>query len=208
MQPCFLTLEGIDFSGKSTQCRRIIRWFEEHGFPHLLVREPGGTSVSEAIRGLLLDPAHAGMTPGAELFLFSAARAQLVTERIRPALESGVSVIADRFFDSTTAYQGYGRGLDLDAIFRIHALATGGLEPDLTLCYDIPWEVSAERRRMRGGTLDRMEAADRAFFERVRLGYLALAERFPRRFVVIDGSADEERVGRATIDLLETHCVR
>jgi dTMP kinase len=208
MQPCFLTLEGIDFSGKSTQCRHIIRWFEERGAPYLLVREPGGTPVSEAIRTLLLDPSHAGMTPATELFLFSAARAQLVADRIRPSLAEGVSVIADRFFDSTTAYQGYGRGIDLDAIYRIHALATAGLEPHLTLCYDVPWEVSLARRSARGGVIDRMEAADRAFFERVREGYHALAERFPHRFVVIDGSGDEATVAHTTLSLLETHCAR
>ena len=208
MRPCFLTLEGIDFSGKSTQCRHIIRCFEERGLPHVLVREPGGTPLSEAIRALLLDATREDMSPVSELFLFSAARAQLVRDRIRPALAKGISVIADRFFDSTTAYQGYGRGLDLDAIFRMHALATEGLEPHLTLCYDVTWEVSQARRRARGGTLDRMEAGDREFFERVRKGYLALSERFPERFVVIDGCSDEATVTLRTVALLETRCFR
>lgn len=199
MHPVFITLEGIDFSGKSTQCGHILAWFEAQGMPTLLVREPGGTAISEQIRALLLDTRFDAMSPVSELLLFSAARAQLVRERIRPALASGISVIADRFHDSTTAYQGYGRGLDLDAIFRIHALATDGLEPDMTLYYDIGYEASLERRRARGGEADRMEAGDRGFFERVREGYLALAARFSSRVVVVDGSRDEDAITHDTI---------
>jgi dTMP kinase len=202
MQPAFITLEGIDFSGKSTQCGHLLAWFEARGLPTLLVREPGGTAISEQIRALLLDTRFDAMNPVSELLLFSAARAQLVRERIAPALASGISVIADRFHDSTTAYQGYGRGLDLDAIFRIHTLATDGLEPDRTLYYDISYETSLERRHARGRDADRMEAGDRRFFERVRAGYLALAERFPSRFIVVDGARDEAAVARDTIEIV------
>ncbi len=183
--PLLITFEGIDGSGKSTQVRRLQRRLKDIGAEPLLVREPGGTALSERVRALLLDPA-AEIAPRAELLLFAAARAQLVDEAVRPALAAGRPVLADRFCDSTTAYQGAGRGLaEAEWLAGFHRFTTGGLIPDRTFVVDVPLEVAARRR---GREADRMEAAGAAFFERVRTGYLALAEREPERVRVLDGT--------------------
>ncbi len=181
----FITFEGIDYSGKTTQYTLLLRRLVRDGVAHQAVREPGGTTISERIRELLLDRRHLQMEPEAELLLFSAARAQLVREVILPALRRGVTVVADRFHDSSTAYQGYGRGIPVDAVRQIHAMATAGLEPDVTLLFDIPVEESLRRRS--GCELDRMETADMRFFEAVRQGFLTLAAGEQQRFVVLDG---------------------
>jgi dTMP kinase len=199
----FISFEGIDCSGKTTQLTRVIAWFEAHGLPCLLVREPGGTAVSERIRALLLDPTHRGMDSTAEMFLFSAARSQLVRERILPALAAGTPVFADRFHDSTTAYQGYGRGIDLASIRHVHSLATHGCVPDLTLFFDISVEESMRRLRAAGRGADRMEDADAGFFQRVRYGYRALADEHRDRFVVIDGGAAVDVITARVRDLLQ-----
>ncbi len=181
-----ITFEGIDGSGKSTQARRLVAALRAAGRDVQAVREPGGTSLGERVRELLLDPA-SHILPTAELLLFSAARAQLVEGVIRPALASGAVVVADRFYDSTTAYQGGGRGLAApEELDRLHALATGGLAPALTFLIDVPVEVAVARRAQRAA--DRMEAGGAAFFERVRAAYLALAARHPERVVVLDGT--------------------
>lgn len=179
-----ITFEGIDGSGKSTQARLLYTHFERQGYAPLLVREPGGTVLSERVRALLLDP-EAEITPRAELLLFSAARAQLVQEVVRPALDRGRIVIADRFYDSTTAYQGAGRRLaDAEWLRTFHAFVTGGLAPDRTYFIDVPLETAAARR---GSDRDRMEGAGDDFFERVRTAYQRLAEREPERMVALDG---------------------
>lgn len=179
-----ITFEGIDGSGKSTQARLLVEHAGRAGWQPVAVREPGGTDLSERVRALLLDPdAHVG--PRTELLLFSAARAQLVEEVIRPALSAGRLVVADRFYDSTTAYQGGGRGLAEPAwLAGFHTFVTGGLVPVRTYLVDAPLDVAADRR---GTERDRMEEAGDAFFERVRDAYLALAERESERFVVLDG---------------------
>ena len=180
-----ITFEGIDGSGKSTQARLLVEHAEKAGWRPLAVREPGGTDLSERVRALLLDP-DAHIAPRAELLLFSAARAQLSDEIIRPALDAGRLVVADRFYDSTTAYQGAGRGLaEPGWLAEFHAFVTGGLVPARTYLVDVPLDVAAERR---GDERDRMEEAGDAFFERVRAAYLALAEREPERVVVLDGT--------------------
>lgn len=180
-----ITFEGIDGSGKSTQARLLVAHADRQGWEPLPVREPGGTALSERVRALLLDPA-AHITPRAELLLFSAARAQLVEETIRPALEAGRLVVADRFYDSTTAYQGVGRGLaDSSWLCDFHAFVTGGLVPARTYLVDVPPDVAAARR---GTDRDRMEEAGPAFFERVRQAYLRLAEAEPERILVLDGT--------------------
>ncbi len=187
-----ITFEGIDFSGKSTQARLLVGHLEEHCGGRRTVhfiREPGGTTISERIRTILLDRSHPEMTDAAELLLFSASRAQLVAEVIRPALGRGDIVVCDRYYDSTTAYQGYGRGLNLDAIHRINALAVAGTEPDLTLLLDISVDELERRRRAAGSVSDRMERSGRDFYERVRRGYLELAGNAAHRFVRIDGAA-------------------
>jgi len=183
----FITFEGIDFSGKSTQIRLLETRLRTNGERVRLVREPGGTEISEKIRAILLDRAHDAMDDVTEFLLFSASRSQLVQEEILPALASGVHVIADRFHDSSTAYQGFGRGLDIEAIKAVHRIATHGLVPDLTFFIDIPVDASFERRSKPDRTIDRMEAANRAFFERIRDGYLRLAEEHAFRFIRIDG---------------------
>jgi dTMP kinase len=190
----FITFEGIDGSGKSTQIDLLARRLETRNREVLIVREPGGTEISERIRDMLLDKRHGEMDAHTELLLFSASRSQLVIERIIPALRRGAVVIADRFHDSTTAYQGYGRGLDVAAIDHVHAMATHGLLPDLSIFLDIPVEESLRRRDGRSGQRDRMESADHAFFERVRNGYRRIASTSPARFRIIDGTPAADTV--------------
>jgi dTMP kinase len=192
----FITFEGVDGSGKSTQVRLLGRYFEERERPPLLVREPGGTELSEHVRTLLLDPA-AHIAPRAELLLFSAARAQLVDEVIHPALAEGRVVIADRFYDSTTAYQGGGRALaDAAWLRNFHIFVTDGLVPDRTYYIDVPPETAAARR---GTDPDRMEGAGAAFFERVRTTYRHLADAEPERFVTLDGRRSVEDLHTAIV---------
>ncbi len=185
-----ITFEGIDGSGKSTQARLLYEHAERLGWNPLLVREPGGTDLSERVRTLLLDPA-AHIAPRAELLLFAAARAQLVHEVVRPALDAGRLVIADRFYDSTTAYQGAGRGVAEAAGLRsFHAFVTGGLHPRRTYLVDLAPEVATARRD--GTDHDRMEEAGAAFFERVRTAYLRLADAEPERVLLLDGTRSAE----------------
>ena len=199
----FITFEGLDFSGKTTQAGRLVERLTVHSpYRHTtpptihFLREPGGTSIAERIRALLLDRQHTVMCAETELFLFSASRAQLVTEVIRPAVERGEIVVCDRFYDSTTAYQAYGRGLPLDEVQAVNRFATGGLRPDLTLFVDIP--VDALERRLAGAGVgaDRMESAGREFYERVRKGFLAIVAAEPDRVVRVDGDADRDTVGQ------------
>lgn len=189
----FLTLEGIDFSGKSTQARMLVDALSRERAVCFL-REPGGTPISERIRAILLDRKNLELTDRAELLLFSASRAQLVASVIRPALGRGEIVICDRYYDSTTAYQGSGRGLPMDAVRAINTFATGGLAPDLTLFIDIPVEEIERRRVAAGKGFDRMEAAGWEFFEKVRKGYCDLVAAEPGRFVRIDGTRPPDDV--------------
>lgn len=167
----FITFEGIDGCGKSTQVALLVERLRAAGHVVTQVREPGGTPAGEAIRAILKDPA-VSLDPKAELLLFAAARAQIVSEVIRPALERGEVVICDRFIHSTFAYQGAGRGLDKGEIFSINHAATGGLLPDLTLFLDIPVEVSRERAAARGSlAADRFDGLGESFHKRVRASY-------------------------------------
>jgi len=173
-----LSFEGIDGSGKSTQIELLCNWFAKNDTPYLVFREPGGTSLSESIRSLLLDT-NQQINPVAELLLFSAARAQLITEKIEPALKEGKWIILDRFFDSTTAYQGYGRAvLPLEQIHQLNALATNNLVPDLTIYLDIDYSVSIDRRK--NAENDRMESGGKAFYEKIIQGYRTIANSEPR----------------------------
>ncbi len=181
----FITFEGIDGSGKSTQAGLLVRRLQSEGYDCASFREPGGTVLSERVRDLLLDPSLA-MHPWAELLLFSAARAQLVAEKIRPALESGQVVVCDRFFDSTTAYQGGGRGLeDLGWLRDFSRHVTFGLVPDRTYLIEVDPATALERRAAKAA--DRMEQSGPDFYERVIGAYRLLAESEPARFVSLDG---------------------
>ncbi len=192
----FITFEGVEGSGKTTQIRLLMAWLQAHHDRVLLTREPGGTRIGEQIRAILLDPANTAMTPEAEILLFSAARAQIVRELIRPRLQEGWIVICDRFADSTLAYQGYGHGLPLEDLRRITQFATGGLKPDLTVYLDLDVETGLRRK---AGTEEwnRMEAQTLAFHQRVRAGYLALARAEPHRWLVLDATQ--------SIDAIQAH---
>jgi dTMP kinase len=188
----FLTFEGIDYCGKSTQARLLADRLRKSQAVRL-IREPGGTRISERLREILLDKGHLELTDVAELFLFSASRAQLVAEVIRPALTQGEIVICDRYFDSTTAYQGFGRGIDLEAIASINELATGGTHPDLTFIIDIPVDEIERRKQAAGLTFDRMEISGQNFYARVRRGYQTMAASM-KRMVLLDGTKPVENI--------------
>jgi dTMP kinase len=187
----FITFEGIDGSGKSTQARHLIKYLEDQGISVLALREPGGTAIGESIRQILLAKSNSAMSMETELLLFAAARAQLVRQVIIPALADGQWVVCDRFYDSTTAYQGYGRGLDLDMIRSLNQIATGGCRPDRTFLFDISVEAAVGRLSGRTGKADRLDGEDRDFMERTRQGYLALAAAEPARFVLINADTGE-----------------
>jgi dTMP kinase len=181
-----ITFEGLDYSGKSTQVQLLADRLTVQDHRVLVLREPGGTDIGEKIRKMLLDKNNDGMTEASELFLFSASRSQLVQEVIRPALEGGMMVICDRYFDSTTAYQGYGRGISLDVIDAINRYATGGLVPDLTFFLDIPLREIERRMNSAKTNKDRMESNSMEFYTRVRDGFLHIAKT-ESRYCVIDG---------------------
>lgn len=199
----FITFEGGEGSGKSTQLRLLALSLQVAGVPTRVLREPGGTGAGEAIRAILLDPQHEGLTAAAELLLYQASRAQLVAEVIEPALAAGEVVLCDRFFDSTTAYQGYARRLSLEQVDQLNQVATGGLVPDRTLVFDIDPALGIARATTH--STDRLEAEDLAFHERVRAGFLAIAAADPVRIHVIDAAGSMEdvaaRVSAALDDL-------
>jgi dTMP kinase len=186
----FITFEGPDGSGKTTQVRRLAEWLSAQGAQVLLTREPGGTEISEQIRHILHDLKNKAMHPRAEILLYSAARAQLVAEKMKPHLAAGGIVLSDRYADSTLAYQGYGHGLERETLRLITAFATDGLRPDLTLLFDIDAETGLRRRLAGGGEWNRLDDYALAFHERVRAGYLELAQAEPERWVKVDAAQD------------------
>lgn len=202
----FVSFEGPEGCGKTTQVRLLTDWLASQGFDVLATREPGGTRIGDQIRQVLLDPEHTEMSPAAEILLFSAARAQIVSQVIRPHLEDGGIVLCDRFADSTLAYQGYGHGLALDDLRVITRFATGGLAPDVTFYLDIPVEEGLQRKA--GGDVaewNRMERKQLEYHHRVREGYLKLTHLEPERWVVLNAADDVETIHRA---ILEVVCLR
>ncbi len=193
----FITLEGPEGAGKTTVAQHVAERLRAAGYPVILTREPGGTPVGDQVRQVLLTHHNADMTPEAEILLFSASRAQLVRQVIKPALERSTIVVCDRYADSTLAYQGYGRGLNLNVLRHITDFATGGLRPDLTILLDVEPEVGLARRRRAsesGAEWNRLDNETLNFFQRVRAGYLALAREEPSRWRIVDASRPLEDV--------------
>lgn len=192
----FITFEGVEGCGKTTQTALLRERLERQGHTVEVTREPGGTPIGEAVRRVLLEPSHACMNPITELLLYEAARAQHVAERIQPALAAGTVVLCDRFADSTTAYQGAGRALPMEMVLRLHEQACQGTWPDLTIVIDVPAEEGLARVA-REDVPDRLEREPVAFHRRVREAFLRLAEREPARVKVVDGMQTIDRVATA-----------
>jgi len=184
MRGIFISFEGSEGSGKSTQARLLSDWLRTQGISTILTREPGGTPIGERIREVLLSPDHREMDPITELFLYLASRRQHIKELIEPSLKEGKIVITDRFSDSTMAYQGYGRGLDLSLIESLNRTATGGLSPDLTILLDV--DVREGLSRNLGIKSDRLEIEDIEFHEKVRRGFIEIAKKEPKRVFIVE----------------------
>ncbi len=198
----FITFEGIDASGKSTQVKLLEKFLVEQNFKVIVVREPGGTKLSEEIRNILLSKENFNMVKECEILLFSASRAQLVREVIIPKLKEGYIVISDRFHDSTTAYQGIGRDINLEDVFAIHRIAIDNCIPDLTFFLDIPFEESLRRKNLSNLSPDRIESMGKEFFEKVREGYLQIQKREPERFKIINGLGNPESIHTKIIQIV------
>ena len=199
---CFLTFEGGEGAGKSTNLDYVRQRLEAAGIPLLLSREPGGTALGEKIRGLLLDPDNKGLGSDTELLLMFAARAEHLSRVIRPALERGTWVLCDRFTDATYAYQGYGRGIARERISVLEDWVHSGFQPDITILFDLPVALGIQRAGQRG-ELDRFEQEDVSFFEAVRAGYLERARAYPQRFRIIDASPELTAVQRQLDAVIE-----
>ncbi len=199
----FITFEGIDFCGKSTQVELLKKYLLKRNKKIEIIREPGGTEISEKVRDILLDRKNNKMYMEAEIFLFSASRAQLVREKIRPYLAEGIYVISDRFHDSTTAYQGFGRGLPIESVKQINKLAIGETVPAVTFFIDIPVEEAERRKRLvENNELDRIEVSDSEFFNKVREGYLSLAKE-EKRFKILNGMLSIEALHEKIVNEIE-----
>ncbi len=194
MKGKLITFEGIDYSGKTTQAKKLFNYLKRKGHKVILLREPGGEKVSENIRQVLLSSRNTGMNPLTELLLYEAARAQLVSKIILPVLKQGKIVICDRFYDSSLAYQGYGRGLDKKMIDNLNEVSVSELKPDLTILIDIPIDIFSSRMRQNNKKKDRIEKEKIDFYNRVRDGYLKTAGKEKKRFKVIDGGGKIEEV--------------
>jgi len=194
-----ITFEGIDFCGKSVQSKLLLDRLKNHFKDSLkekilLLREPGGTIISEKIREILLDRSLEMMNPITEMLLYEAARSQLIAEIILPALQEEKIIVCDRFYDSTTAYQGFGRSLSLDMIYKAHKIATHGVVPDVTFVIDLDPTIAKERQKNAGRLRDRMELEDHGFHKKVRNGFLKIAKEEPKRVLVINGDQKKEEI--------------
>src|SRR5213083_841182 len=201
----FITFEGSEGSGKSTQVKKLATRLQQMGVPYVITREPGGTPIGETIRELLqFAPHNFGMTPETELLLFEASRSQLVRETIKPALERGVCVIADRFFDSTTVYQGAARRLDREMVERLNVFVVGDCVPDITFVLDVDAATAQSRMQQEPRKAVRMEQQPAEFYERVRAAYRELAAREPERVVLIDGSRNADQIEKKIWNMLSS----
>ncbi|MBU0986422.1 MAG: dTMP kinase [Proteobacteria bacterium] len=204
----FITFEGIEGSGKTTQIRHAAEFFEKHGFECVATREPGGTKIGEKIRAILLDPENKDMDPAVELLLYTADRTQHVKELVNPLLAAGKTVVCDRYYDATVVYQGVARGLDIELIHNLHKLLLKDLKPDITILLDLPVELGLSRawKQLENGTRtgfeSRFEEETLAFHQKVRTGYLELARLEPERFRIIDASRNEHQVRKKIIEML------
>lgn len=204
MPALFVTFEGPEGCGKTTQVRLLAEWLSARGYDVLATREPGGTRIGEQIRAILLNPEHTEMVPAAEILLFSAARAQIVQEVIIPHLRRGGIVLCDRFADSTLAYQGYGHGLNLEVLRIITAFATAGLTPDITFYLDIPVEEGLRRKAQAGkAEWNRLDQQELAYHQRVQGGYRQLIAAEPARWVIIDARGSIEAVHMQVVREME-----
>lgn len=204
----FITFEGLDGSGKTTQLPRLAAWLHAQGNDVTQLREPGGTRIGDAVRVILHDHENNNMDARAELLLYCASRAQLIAERVQPRLAAGGIVLSDRFADSTIAYQGHGRGLDIAFLTTLLKFATRGLTPDLTLFFDMDVEQALARRRTSGGEVNRLDTETLDFYKRVRAGYAALIAQSPARWLVIDAAGTPDEVTAAMIDAVKPFVMR
>ncbi|AMA74541.1 MULTISPECIES: dTMP kinase [Aneurinibacillus] len=203
MKGCFVTFEGADGAGKTTQIKLLYEFLREQGHNVLLTREPGGTGISDSIRALLLDPKNSEMRHQTEVLLYAASRAQHVREKIIPALEEGKIVLCDRFVDASLAYQGYGLGLPLEEIININQFATGGLTPDITYFLDLPAEISRERLKQRFAAYkgpDRIESKPAEYHQKVRQGFAEICRKYADRIVKINAARSIETIQKEVRD--------
>jgi len=190
----FISFEGIDYSGKTTQIKILLERLQEEEINNILVREPGGTAISEKVRDILLSTNHIEMHQITEFLLYEAARAQLVHQKIIPLLEKNIHVIADRYYDSTTAYQGFGRKLDLQVVQTVNHFATSNLRPFKTFFIDISAEEAERRQKSKNLSKDRLENGGFEFFQLIRAGYLQMCQEEPGRFIKINGEQETEKI--------------
>lgn len=203
MSGMFITFEGIDGCGKSTQMDIFRKQLESDGYETVLLREPGGTSIGEGIRNILLDKVNTRMSTRTELLLFEAARAQLVGELVNPLLESGKIVLCDRFIDSSTAYQGFGRSLGRDVVEKLNVFAIGDTIPDITFLFDLEPAVALDRMKFRNREKDRMDSEGLEFMRRVREGYLEIAGMDIKRIKVLNAEKDISEISREVYKIFE-----
>jgi len=189
----FITFEGIDFSGKTTQAKKLANYLRKKGYEVVFIREPGGERISEKIRKILLSEKNKEMTPTTELLLYMASRAQLTQRVILPSLKEKKTVICDRYADSSLAYQGYGRGLNIGMIKYLNQFSSSGLTPDLTILLDVPVRVCLKRKAKEKKGKDRLEKEKLVFHQKTRDGYLKIAEKNKKRIKIIDGREDQEK---------------
>lgn len=204
----FISFEGLDGSGKTTQLPRLAAWLRAQGRDVTQLREPGGTRIGDAVRAILHDHENSNMDARTELLLYCASRAQLIAERVQPQLAAGGIVLSDRFADSTIAYQGYGRGLDTAFLVTLLQFATRGVTPDMTLFFDMDVEQALSRRRTSGGEVNRLDTEALDFYRRVREGYTALIAQSPARWLVIDASGSPDEVTERMIEAVKPFVTR